>query len=85
MPAYLTDFTGIAALISAIAAIIGARKSAHTNKEMKPDHGESLKDIVHSIDDKVDMLGHQIGEIRREEAITHEDMLERIRRLEHTN
>lgn len=55
-------------------------------KEMTPNHGSSLRDavdrierkvdqhteIIHLIDDKVDSVGHQIGEVKSDERAAHE-------------
>ena len=79
---WLTDFTGLGALISSIAAVIGAIHARRAASEVTPNHGGSLKDLVTAIDDKVDSLGHQVGEIRRDADTTHRDMMHRLRRLE---
>lgn len=79
---WLTDLTGLGALISSIAAVIGAVHARRAASEVTPNHGSSLKDLVTMIDDKVDSLGHQIGEIRRDADSTHRDLQHRIRRLE---
>lgn len=92
--------SGVAELVTSagafIAAIVAARKassaadSASTAvNEVTPNHGGSLKDIVTRIERFVRSQGHQIGEIKRDAAITHDqigegldDLRHRVRRLE---
>lgn len=82
MPAWVTDFTGLAALISAISAALAARNSSKTKRELTPNHGSSTRDLITQIDSKVNSLGHQVGEIRTDANLWHTDLSERIRRLE---
>lgn len=79
---WLTDFTGIGALISSVAAVIGALHARRAAKEVTPNHGSSLKDIVNLVDDKVDSLAHQLGEVKKDAATIHEDTLARLRQIE---
>lgn len=82
MTAWVPDLTGLGTLISSVAAIISAVHAKRASREVTPNHGSSLKDLVRAIDDKVDSLGHQVGEIRRDADTTHRDMMHRLRRLE---
>ena len=54
---YLIDAISALGGISGLGALISALAAWHNSKELKPDHGNSLADIVKS-------QGHQIGEIR---------------------
>ena len=63
MPSWLTDLQGIGAILSGIAAIIAAFYARSASKEMKPDHGTSLRDIVNIMDDRIKSLGHRQGEL----------------------
>ena len=63
MPAWIPDLQGIGAILSGIAAIIAAIYARSASKEMKPDHGTSLRDIVNMMDDRVKSLGHRQGEL----------------------
>lgn len=80
MPAI--DFAGIGTFISGLAAIISAFYAARAAKEVRPNHGSSLKDIVNLVDDKVDSLAHQLGEVKKDAATIHEDTLTRLRHIE---
>ena len=79
---WIPDLTGLGTLISSIAAIISAIHAKRASREVTPNHGGSLKDLVTMIDDKVDSLGHQVGEIRRDADTTHRDLMARLHRLE---
>lgn len=83
----------IAAVITSfgsfIAAVIAARKASTAANEVTPNHGGSLKDVVTRIEKMVRSQGHQIGEIRRDASVTHDqlgedidDVRHRLRRLE---
>lgn len=63
MPAWITDLQGIGALISGIAALIAAIYARSASKEMKPDHGASMRDAIDMLDDRVKGLGHRQGEL----------------------
>lgn len=82
MPIWLTDFNGIAAIIAAIASMISAVRAGKAADQLKPDHGNSVKDVVEQIDDKVSSVGHQVGEIRADATVWHSDFANRIRQLE---
>lgn len=83
----------IAALVTAfgtaIPSILGATWARQAKREVKPNHGSSLRDVaddlkgeisilriqvdalgerLHLVDDKVDSLGHQFGEHKRDTA-----------------
>lgn len=73
---------GLGTFISGLAAIISAFYASRAAKEVKPNHGSSLKDIVNLIDDKVDSLAHQLGEVKKDASVTHEDILHRLRHIE---
>lgn len=82
MPAWVTDFTGLAALISSVAAVISAMKAGAAAKELRPDSGNSTKDLISTIDSKVNSIGKQVGEIRSDAVVWHSDLASRIRTLE---
>ncbi len=63
MPVFLNDLTGLGTLISGIAALIAAIYAKSAAKEMKPNHGSSMRDTVNMIDDRVKALGHRQGEL----------------------
>lgn len=63
MPAWITDLQGIGAVLSGIAAIIAAIYARSASKEMKPDHGSSMRDIINMMDDRMKILGHRQGEL----------------------
>lgn len=63
MPTWLTDLQGIGAILSGIAAIIAAVYARSASKEMKPDHGSSMRDAITMMDDRIKMLGHRQGEL----------------------
>lgn len=77
--AWWQDLAGMAALITAIASLPGTIAAWHASKtraafhqEMNPDHGESLKDKMNTLNDSVASVGHQVGEIRRDMHREHE-------------
>lgn len=93
----------IAGIGTFVAALGAWRKSKKAADELSPNHGGSLKDSVSRIEATLAQLGamvqhqgqiqrsqgHQIGEIRRDSAHTHDLLTEglkeahrRIRRLE---
>ena len=53
MPAWITDLQGIGAILSGIAAIIAAIYARSASKEMKPDHGSSMRDAITMMDDRL--------------------------------
>lgn len=63
MPAVLNDLTGLGTLISGIAALIAAVYAKAAAKEMKPNHGSSLRDTVNMVNDRLKALGHRQGEL----------------------
>ena len=63
MPSWLTDLQGIGAILSGIAAIIAAIYARSASKEMKPDHGTSMRDLIDVMDDRIKSLGHRQGEL----------------------
>ncbi|WP_295028508.1 flagellar motor protein [uncultured Mobiluncus sp.] len=63
MPTWLTDLQGIGAILSGIAAIIAAVYARSASKEMKPDHGTSMRDLIDVMDDRIKSLGHRQGEL----------------------
>lgn len=81
---------------SFVASIVSARRAGaakdsaeHAATEVSPNHGSSLKDQISRIEAMVRSQGHQIGEIRRDSAITHhmlanqvDDHADRIVKLE---
>lgn len=78
----------ITAVGSFIASIISARKAWKAVDELSPNHGGSVKDAVNRtevniqtlekniqhLDDAVKSVGHQIGEMRRDNAVAREGM-----------
>lgn len=66
MPAWLFDLQGVGAVISGIAALIAAFYAKSAAKEMKPNHGSSMRDTINMIDDRVKSLGHRQGELHDE-------------------
>lgn len=91
-----TLLTAIAAVIGAVGALINAAKMNSVKKEVSHNHGSSMKDAVIRIEERqkslirankalskeVSSLGHQIGEIRTDANVAHEDYAARLRRLE---
>ena len=85
---------GIGLLVGIVVAVlIGIRKVAveleavrkltsATAAEVSPNHGSSMKDQLSTLTDQVHSIGHQIGEIRDDARIIHEDHAARLRRLE---
>lgn len=84
----------IAAIITAVAALVAATASWRTNgkvrREFSPNHGSSMKDsqlrtesAVAAQSALIRSLGHQVGEVRNDARIIHEDHAARIRNLEH--
>lgn len=82
----------IGALVAAVTAAGKARnaerntaKLANTTndirKEVSPNHGSSMKDSLVRIEKLADGLGHQIGEIRRDAAVTHELLGNQVKAL----
>lgn len=63
MPAWIPDLQGIGAILSGIAAIIAAVYARSASKEMKPDHGSSMRDAITMMDDRIKSLGHRQGEL----------------------
>lgn len=63
MPTWLFDLQGIGAVLSGIAALIAAIYARAASKEMKPNHGSSMRDAINMIDDRVKALGHRQGEL----------------------
>lgn len=63
MPTWLTDLQGIGAILSGIGAIIAAIYAKSAAKEMKPNHGSSMRDAINMIDDRIKSLGHRQGEL----------------------
>ena len=84
MPAWLTDFQGIAAVISAVAALIAARNANKAKQELKPNHGSSTRDVINRVDRNIRSLEDQINDIRRSSNIMHDDLLTRLHDLEAT-
>lgn len=76
------DPTALGTFISGLAALFSAFYAKRAAREVRPNHGSSLKDIVKLVDDKVDSLAHQLGEVKKDAAITHEDTLTRLRHIE---
>lgn len=63
MPTFLTDLTGLGAVLSGIAALIAAVYAKTAAKEMKPNHGSSMRDLLDSMNDRIKSIGHRQGEL----------------------
>lgn len=63
MTPILSDLTGLGAVLSGIAALIAAIYAKSAAKEMKPNHGSSMRDTVNMIYDRVKALGHRQSEL----------------------
>lgn len=91
-----TLVTAIAALVGAFGALVNAVRTNHIKKEFSHNHGSSMKDAITRIESRqkglikttellangMKSLGHQVGEIRNDANIAHEDYAARLRRLE---
>lgn len=77
--AEIGGLAGLAALITALVQLRHIRRDAKTSAvELTHNHGSSMKDAVARIEGSVKSLGHQVGEIRRDAAITHELLAHRL-------
>ncbi|EFM46478.1 flagellar motor protein [Mobiluncus mulieris] len=63
MPTFLTDLTGLGAVLSGIAALIAAIYAKTAAKEMKPNHGSSMRDLMDSMNDRIKAMGYRQGEL----------------------
>lgn len=63
MPPVLSDLTGLGAVLSGIAAIIAAFYAKTTAREMKPNHGSSIRDLLDSMNDRIKSIGYRQGEL----------------------
>lgn len=86
----------IAGIGTFVAALGAWRKSKKAASELSPNHGSSLKDSVSRIENSLAQLasmvqaqgsmqrsqGHQIGEIRRDAAQTHELLSDGLREVQ---
>lgn len=66
-----------------------AKETAQIKAEFMPNHGSSFKDALTRIEKDISSLGHQVGEIRRDAATTHDilgnqvnDLARRIGKIE---
>lgn len=89
MPPWLFDLQGIGAVISGIAALIAAFYAKSAAKEMKPNHGSSMRDLLDVMDDRIKSLGHRQGELHDQlqnlvdsERDTHAQIWKRLEKLE---
>ena len=71
----LGGFGGCAAFITAIAGVSKIKRVEHNTKEIKTNHGSSLRDAVNRIEKHMESY-------RREQAIQDEDVHARMRNLE---
>ena len=64
--AELGGLAGVAALVTAIGSLLAQarnlRRVREDTRELRPDHGSSLADRVHAMDDKIDLVvrGQQV-------------------------
>ena len=64
--AELGGLAGVAALVTAIGGLLAQarnlRRVREDTRELRPDHGSSLADRVHAMDDKIDLVvrGQQV-------------------------
>lgn len=64
--AELGGLAGVAALVTAIGGLLAQarnlRRVQEDTRELRPDHGSSLADRVHAMDDKIDLVvrGQQV-------------------------
>ncbi|VDG76904.1 Uncharacterised protein [Actinobaculum suis] len=84
---------GIAAIITALASLITLSRRAKATEtaassaaqaansaaaQLTPNHGSTVSDAINRIEKMVSSQGHQIGEIRRDAAVTHEMIADRL-------
>lgn len=65
----ITALGGFGGLAGLVTALVQLRK---IKAEIMPNHGSSLADAIRRTEDGIKRLDHQMGEIRRDSAVTHE-------------
>lgn len=82
LPAWLDSLSEFGSLFSGAAAVYAAVYARRAHREVTPNHGSSMRDLIGQMDDRIKVLGHRQGEIHDRIDNLHEDINHNLARLE---